>query len=177
MHFSAGAPQPTWSPSIPYCQPIQCALSRSSRTSKIREDTYTKYKYKISITYGHENKILHFNFKFSDITESGIKKNENSLTAERWLFSQIKASRPFVGQYICHCILSPIVWIRKSAMYVPYVQLDVHNIAVSVFYCLSSVQCQATAANDWSQGLFLKSRLLFSVETCLRHSKSQHEEK
>ena len=124
------------------------------------EKTHTKYKYEIS-----------------DITESRIKKNENSLTAERWLFSQIKASRPFVGQYICHCILSPIVWIRKSAMYVPYVQLNVHNIAVSVFYCLSSVQCQATAANDWSQGLFLKSRLLFSVETCLRHSKSQHEEK
>ena len=54
---------------------------------------------------------------------------------------------------------------------------SVHNITVSVFYCLSSVQCQATAANDWSQGLFLKSRLLFSVETCLRHSKSQHKEK
>ena len=176
MHFSAGAPQPTWSPSIPYCQPIQSALSRSSRTSKLREDTHTKYKYKISIPYGHENKKLHYNF-LADNTESRIKKNENSLTAERWLFSQIKASRPFVGQYICHCILSPIVWIRKSVMYVPYVQLDVHNIAVSVFYCLSSVQCQATAANDWSQGLFLKSRLLFSVETCLRHSKSQHEEK
>ena len=62
----------------------------------------------------------------ADITESRIKKNENSLTAERWLFSQIKASRPFVGQYICHCILSPIVWIRKSAMYVLYVRLDVH---------------------------------------------------
>ena len=75
----------------------------------------------------------------ADITESRIKKNENSLTAERWLFSQIKASRPFVGQYICHCILSPIVWIRKSAMYVPYVQLNVHNIAVSVFYCLSTL--------------------------------------
>ena len=36
----------------------------------------------------------------ADITESRIKKNENSLTAERWLISQIKASRPFVGQYI-----------------------------------------------------------------------------
>ena len=140
MHFSAGAPQPTWSPSIPYCQPIQCALSRSSRTSKIREDTHTKYKHKISIPCGHWNKYCITTLSFpADITESRIKKNENSLTAERWLFSQIKASRPFVGQYICHCILSPIVWIRKSAMYVPYVQLDVHNIAVSVFYCLSTM--------------------------------------
>ena len=127
MHFSAGAPQPTWSPSIPYCQPIQCALSRSSRTSKIREDTHTKYKHKISIPCGHGNKYCITTLSFpADITESRIKKNENSLTAERWLFSQIKASRPFVGQYICHCILSPIVWIRKSAMYVLYVRLDVH---------------------------------------------------
>ena len=80
MHFSAGASQPTWSPSIPYCQPIQCALSRTSRTSKLREDTHKIQIQDFNTLWSWEQNIATLSFP-ADITESRIKKNENSLTA------------------------------------------------------------------------------------------------
>ena len=123
MHFSAGAPTTDM-------EPVNTLLSADTmriiaqqqdieNTRRHTQNTNTRYQY--LMVMGTKYCITTLSFP-ADITESRIKKNENSLTAERWLFSQIKASRPFVGQYICHCILSPIVWIRKSAIDVCFIR-------------------------------------------------------
>ena len=79
MHFSAGAPTTDM-------EPVNTLLSADTmriithqqdieNTRRHTQNTNTKYKYKISIPYGHENKILHYNFIsfLADDTESGIK--------------------------------------------------------------------------------------------------------
>ena len=64
MHFSAGAPSTDMEPVNTLLSADTMRIISQQQGIKITR-RHTKYKYKILIPYGHENKKLHYNFRFS----------------------------------------------------------------------------------------------------------------
>ena len=65
MHFSAGAPLNRHGARQYPIVSRYNAHYHAPAGHRNYEKTHTKYKYKISIPYGHGNKILHYNIRFS----------------------------------------------------------------------------------------------------------------